>query len=78
MVAAHRKIVAVRFGYTAFNLADATPENIRGISVLFVAGHDTAFAADAFRHVEMKAILLARSRRARQLSLCADTAERNR
>src|ERR1019366_4047788 len=60
VVAAHREIVALRVGVVAaFDLADAPPVEVRRIAVLFVAGYDTAFAANALRHVEVKAILFA-------------------
>jgi hypothetical protein len=51
---------------TTFDFADASPIDGRGVSVLFVAGDDAALAADAFAHVDVKAILLARARRARR------------
>ena len=61
MVAAHGKVQSLRVGIPAtFDFADAAPIDVRGISVLFVAGDDTAFAADALRHVEVKAILFAK------------------
>lgn len=43
----------------ALDLSHTPPENIRGISILFVAGHNAAFAADTLRHVEVESVLLA-------------------
>lgn len=48
----------------AFDLSDPPPVDVRRISVLLVAGHDAALAANALRHVKVKAILFARFRRA--------------
>jgi hypothetical protein len=45
---------------TAFNLTHAPPINVRWISVLFVASHYAALAADALAHIEMKSILFSR------------------
>jgi hypothetical protein len=42
-----------------FDFSHATPVNFRWISVLFVARHNAALAADALAHVEVKPILLA-------------------
>ncbi len=63
VVAAHREIVAsgVRPG-AAFDLADAPPANVGGISVLLVARDLAGAAADALRHIEVKAILFARQK----------------
>ena len=59
MVAAHREVVAAGVGVdAAFNLADAPPANICGISVLLVAGNLAGAAADALRHIEVEAVLL--------------------
>jgi hypothetical protein len=61
VITAHGEIPTSRIGIVAaFDFTDATPVEIAGISVLLVAGHNTAFAADALRHVEMETILLAR------------------
>ena len=61
VVAAHRKVVALRIRIVAaFHFAHAPPVDRRRIAVLFVAGHHTALAADALRHIEVKAVLLAR------------------
>ena len=43
----------------AFNFADAPPIDVCRIAVLLVARDDATLAADAFRHVKVKAILLA-------------------
>jgi hypothetical protein len=44
---------------SAFNLPDAPPIDRRRITILLVAGDDAALASNAFRHIEVKAILLA-------------------
>jgi hypothetical protein len=62
--------------YSAFDLADTSPENVRWIAILFVASDDTAFASNALRHVEMKAILLTGCGRSRHPALCSNSAER--
>ena len=60
VIAAHREMKALRIGIqAAFDFSDPPPVNVGGISVLLVAGHDAALAADALRHIEMKAVLLA-------------------
>src|SRR5690348_5012593 len=41
----------------ALNFSDPAPVNLRGISILLIASYHAAFAADAFRHVEMKSVL---------------------
>ena len=43
----------------AFDFADAPPVEFRGIPVLLIAGDDTAFAADALRHIEVETVLFA-------------------
>jgi hypothetical protein len=48
----------------AFDFADAAPVDIGGISILFIAGDDTAFAADALFDAEVKAVLFAGAREA--------------
>jgi RNA polymerase sigma factor (sigma-70 family) len=59
LVAAHGKIVAAGIGVgAAFNLANAPPANLCGISVLLVAGNLAGAAADALCHVEVEAVLL--------------------
>ncbi len=64
MVAAHGKIMAAGIGVSAaFNLANAAPANLGRISILLVAGDLARSAADALRHVEVEAILLARPQR---------------
>ncbi len=60
MVAADREIEALRERVrAAFDFADAAPVNVRGIVVLLIAGHFATMAADALRHVEVEAVLLA-------------------
>ena len=66
MIAAHREIVALRIRIVAaFDFAHAPPVDVGRISVLLVAGHHAAFAADALRHVEVKAVLFSRLQRSR-------------
>jgi hypothetical protein len=61
VVRAHREVEAVSIGVGAtFGLADATPAEIGGVAVLFIAGDLAGAAADALGHVEVKAVLLAR------------------
>jgi hypothetical protein len=48
---------------SALDFADAPPVNRGGISISFVACDNTALAADALRHVEVKTVLLACSER---------------
>lgn len=56
---------ALRIGIpTSFDLTDTAPIDLRGISILLIAGHYTAFAANALGHVEVKAILLTGLKRA--------------
>ena len=50
----------------AFEFTDAAPVEVGGVAVLLVAGYDAALAADALRHVEMKAILFTDAGRARR------------
>ena len=65
MVAAHRQVMALHVGIVAaLKLAHAPPVNRGRISILLVARHDAAFAADALRHVEVEAVLLAGTERA--------------
>ena len=60
MVAADGKVVPLRRRIgAALDLSHAPPKDIGRISILLVARHHAAFAADALRHVEMKAVLLA-------------------
>ncbi len=60
VVATHGEVEAIRVGVgAAFDLSDASPAKIRGCVVLLVAGDLAGAAADALRHVEVKAILLA-------------------
>lgn len=63
MIAAHGEIVALRRRiYATFDLAYASPQDVGGIAILFVARHDAALTANALRHVEMEAVLLTRRR----------------
>jgi hypothetical protein len=63
VVAPHGEIVARGIGpYASFDLPDASPTNICRVAVLFVAGDLTGATADAFRHVKVKAVLLAVSK----------------
>ena len=65
VVAAHREVRTRRHRKpAAFDLADAPPVDRRRIAVLLVAGDDAALAADALAHVDVKAVLLARTGRA--------------
>src|SRR6185436_7067558 len=65
VVAADRHVRSLRVRIpAAFDLSDAPPVDRRGIAVLFVAGDHAALAADALAHVDVKAVLLAGSRRA--------------
>jgi hypothetical protein len=76
MIAAHGKIVAVRVRVrSTFDLSHAPPENVSWVPVLFIAGYNAAFAADALRHVEVKPILLSRPRRVRHTILRSRSAE---
>ncbi len=60
MIAAHGKVQSPRVGIpAASDFSDAAPVDIRRVSILFVAGDDATFAADALRHVEVEAVLFA-------------------
>ena len=60
MIATHRQMQTLRVRVPAtFNFADASPIDVRGISVLFVASDDATLAADALRHIKVKTVLLA-------------------
>ena len=80
MIAAHREVMALRVRIVAaFHFAHAPPVEFRGISVLLVAGHHAALAADALRHVEVKAVLFAvfeRTRRDQRPGLDLDLHQR--
>jgi hypothetical protein len=66
VIATHRKIVPVRVWIrTALDLSHAAPENIGRISILFVAGHNTTFTADALGHVEVETVLFSGAGRRR-------------
>jgi len=60
VIASHRQMqpLCVRIP-AAFDFADPPPVNFGRIAVLLVASHNTTLAADAFGHIEMKAVLLA-------------------
>jgi hypothetical protein len=65
MVAAHRKVVTARIRVNpAFDFADTPPVKVCGITVLLVTCHLAGAAADALRHIEVKAVLLSRRERA--------------
>jgi hypothetical protein len=58
--AAHGEVKALRIRVVpALDFTDAPPVQLRRITILFVAGHDAALAADTLRHVEVKSILFA-------------------
>jgi hypothetical protein len=60
VIAAHGKVKSLCFGVdSAFEFADFTPLEVRGIVILLVACHFAAVASDAAGHVEMEAILFA-------------------
>src|SRR5437762_11449802 len=64
MVAAHREMESLCVGIkAALDFSDSPPINFSWISVLLIASHHAAFAADALRHIEVKAILLAQLQR---------------
>jgi hypothetical protein len=64
VIATHGQMKPLRIRIpAAFDFTDATPIDVRGISVLLVASHNATLASDALGHVEMKAILLARPER---------------
>ena len=68
MIAAYGEIVALRRRInTTFDLAYASPQDVGGVAILFVARYHAALTANALRHVEMEAVLLARARQ-RQLT----------
>ena len=80
MVAAHRQMQPLRVGVpSAFNFTNAPPVDGSGISVLLVASDDATLAADAFRHVKVKAVLLAEFQRSLRYSrgvVCGSRAAR--
>jgi hypothetical protein len=61
VITSHGKVktLCIRIPPT-FEFAHASPVNVCGIGILFIAGDHAALAADTPRHVEMKAILFAR------------------
>jgi hypothetical protein len=77
VVASHGEIVAngIRIDAT-LDFAHATPENIRWISILLVAGNHAALAPDALGHIEMKAILFARAWRRWKRNASANATQR--
>jgi hypothetical protein len=61
VIASHREVKALcEWIRAAFDFACSSPIDFEGIAVLFRARHFAAAAADALRHVEVKAVLLAR------------------
>ena len=63
MIATHRKVEPLCSRKdAALNFAYAAPVDVGGIGVVFIAGDDTAFAANAFCHVEVEAVLFAFAR----------------
>jgi len=76
VIATHGEIVPECVGIdSSLYLADATPENIRRVSILLIACHDAALAPNALSHVEVKAILFPRARRRWQLETGSHTAQ---
>ena len=66
MIAAHREVITLRVWIVpAFHLTHAPPVDRRRVAVLFIARDHAALAADALRHVEVKAVLLAGFERTR-------------
>jgi hypothetical protein len=60
VVASHGEVIARSVRPCAtFNLADASPVDVGGISVLFVACNFAGATADALCHVEVESILFA-------------------
>jgi hypothetical protein len=60
MTAAYGEVVTLRVRIRAtFDITNSSPVERRRIPVLLVASDNTAFAADTFRRVEMKTVLLA-------------------
>jgi len=60
MVATHRQMQTLRVRVPAtLNFADASPIDVRGISVLLVASNHATLATDTLRHIKVKAVLLA-------------------
>jgi hypothetical protein len=60
VIATHREVVALCLRIaSSFQLSDATPQDVCRISILFVARNFAGAAPNTFRHVEMKAMLLA-------------------
>jgi hypothetical protein len=78
VITSHGKIMPLGIGVAAaFEFTDAAPHDVGGITVLFVASDFAGAAANAFGHVEVKAILFAflklavRDQR-RKIELCGD------
>ena len=60
MVAAHRQVQSLRLWIpAALDFTDTPPIDVSWIAVLLVASHNTTLAADALRHIKVKAVLLA-------------------
>jgi hypothetical protein len=61
VIAAHRQVIALRIRVIAtLHFAHAPPIERCWITVLLIASNHAALAADALRHIEVKAILLTR------------------
>ena len=76
VVASHGKIVTacIRIG-AAFHFTHSSPENVRWVSVLLIACHYATFASDAFRHVEVEAIVFAFDGHAQRRIAATDSAQ---
>ena len=71
MIATHRQMQPLRIWVpTTLDFAYAPPVDALGISVLLVARDDTTLAANAFCHVEVKAVLFAKFQGALRNSRC--------
>jgi len=58
VVASHREVIASSVRPSApFDLSDAPPVNVSGVSVLFVARDLARAAADTLRHIEVESVL---------------------
>jgi hypothetical protein len=59
VMAPHRKVEPRCVGpRTTFDLANASPSDVRGVSILLIARHFAGAASDALRHVEVESVLL--------------------
>jgi len=64
VIAAHGEVVALGVGIdSSLDLADATPENIGRVAILFVARDLAGATPDALRHIEVEAVLFAFTQR---------------